>query len=61
MEEALRAAVRRSLAALMRALVGDRRAEVAPLLAVSLTLERNGRVEMRPAVQVCVGSHPLWA
>lgn len=52
MEDALRAAVRHSLGELLRALVGDRRSEAHPLLGTALFLERNGRVEMRPGVQV---------
>ena len=54
-EDALRAAVRHSLGELLRGLVGDRRSEAHPLLSTALFLERNGRVEMRPAVQVGVG------
>ena len=52
MEEALRAAVRRSLAKLARLLLGDKKAEVQPLFGVRLSLEKSGRVELRPDVQV---------
>ncbi len=51
-EEALRAGVRRSLAKLARLLLGDKKAEVQPLFSVRLSLEKSGRVELRPDVQV---------
>jgi dynein heavy chain len=51
MEDALRSAVRRSLAELARLLAGDKRAEVAPLFTVALALERTNRIELRPTVQ----------
>lgn len=44
--------MRRSLARLARLLIGDKKAEVAPLFAVHLSLEKSGRVELRPDVQV---------
>lgn len=51
-EEALRVAVRRSLSRLARLLLGDKKADVQPLFAVRLSLEKSGRVELRPDVQV---------
>ena len=51
MEDALRSAVRRSLAELARLLAGDKRTEVAPLFTVALALERTNRIELRPTVQ----------
>jgi hypothetical protein len=51
-EEALRAAVRRSLSRLARLLLGDKKADVQPLFAVRLSLEKSGRIELRPDVQV---------
>ena len=51
-EDALRGAVRRSLSELARLLVGDKRAEVAPLFTVALAVERTNRIELRPTVQV---------
>ena len=51
MDDALRSAVRRSLAELARLLAGDKRAEVAPLFTVALALERTNRIELRPTVQ----------
>ncbi|KAK9909936.1 hypothetical protein WJX75_009720 [Coccomyxa subellipsoidea] len=50
-EEALRAAVRRSLSRLARLLLGDKKADVQPLFAVRLSLEKSGRIELRPDVQ----------
>ena len=50
-EDALRAAVRRSLAELARLLAGDKRAEMAPLFTVALALERTNCIELRPTVQ----------
>ncbi|KAK9846646.1 hypothetical protein WJX81_008333 [Elliptochloris bilobata] len=50
-EDALRGAVRRSLAELARLLAGDKRAEIAPLFTVALALERTNRIELRPTVQ----------
>lgn len=44
--------MRRSLARLAKLLIGDRKAEVAPLFAVQLSLEKSGRIELRPDVQV---------
>ncbi len=52
MEDALKTAMRRSLARLAKLLIGDRKAEVAPLFAVQLSLEKSGRIELRPDVQV---------
>ncbi|BDA42104.1 Dynein heavy chain 2, axonemal [Coccomyxa sp. Obi] len=51
-EEALKSAMRRSLARLAKLLIGDKKAEVAPLFAVQLSLEKSGRVELRPDVQL---------
>lgn len=51
MEDALRGAVRRSLAELARLLAGNKRVEVAPLFTVALALERTNRIELRPTVQ----------
>ena len=56
MEDALRGAVRRSLAELARLLAGDKRAEMAPLFTVALALERTNRIELRPTVQ----AHLNW-
>ena len=61
MEDALRGAVRRSLAELARLLAGDKRAEMAPLFTVALALERTNRIELRPTVQAHSNGHlPLW-
>ncbi|CAL8461618.1 g1149 [Coccomyxa elongata] len=50
-EDALKTAMRRSLARLAKILIGDKKAEVAPLFTVQLSLEKSGRVELRPDVQ----------
>ena len=50
--DALRAAVKRSLGALVAALAGSRKAEVAPLVSVELYLEATHRIELRPSAQV---------
>lgn len=57
-EDALRSAVRRSLSRLTKLLIGDRKSEPQPLFAVRLSLERSGRIELRPDVQVqpCTGT-----
>lgn len=61
MEDALRGAVRRSLAELARLLAGDKRAEMAPLFTVALALERTNCIELRPTVQArCSGSLTFW-
>ena len=52
MGDALRTAVKRSLGALVAALAGSRRAEVAPLVAVELYLDTTHRIELRPSAQV---------
>lgn len=52
MEEALCIAMRRSLTKLARLLIGDKKTEVQPVLAVALVLEKSGRIEIRPAVTV---------
>lgn len=51
LEDALRATVKRSLQALSRMLNGDSKTEVLPLFRVTMVLERNARVELRPTVQ----------
>ena len=55
MADALRAAVRRSLGALVAALAGSRKADVAPLVSVELYLESTHRIELRPSAQVSRG------
>ncbi len=52
MEDALRNAVRRSLQELTRLLNGDKRTEVVPIFTITLVLEKNNRVELKPTVQV---------
>ncbi len=51
-EEAVKTAMRRVLARLAKLLIGDKKAEVAPLFTVQLSLEKSGRIELRPDVQV---------
>lgn len=51
LEEALRTTVKRSLQALSRLLNGDSKTEVMPLFRVTMVLERNARVELRPTIQ----------
>jgi hypothetical protein len=51
LEDALRSTVKRSLQALSRLLNGDSKTEVLPLFRVTMVLERNARVELRPTIQ----------
>jgi dynein heavy chain len=51
LEDALRATVKRSLQALSKLLNGDSKTEVLPLFRVTMVLERNSRVELRPTIQ----------
>lgn len=52
MEEAVRIAVKQSVAGIARVLIGDKRAELVPLFSVTLVLETNHRIELKPTVQV---------
>ena len=51
-EDALRAAVKQSVAKIAKGLVGDKKSEVLPLFAVTLVLDKNQRIELKPTVQV---------
>ena len=48
--------MRRVLARLAKLLIGDKKAEVASLFTVQLSLEKSGRIELRPDVQVAPNS-----
>eukprot|EP00879_Flechtneria_rotunda_P019356 GHRR01020328.1.p1 GENE.GHRR01020328.1~~GHRR01020328.1.p1 ORF type:complete len:1679 (+),score=578.13 GHRR01020328.1:143-5179(+) len=50
-EDALRHTVKRSLHELSRLLTGDSKTEVLPIFRVTLILERNQHVELRPTIQ----------
>ena len=59
-EDALRAAVKQSVAKIAKAVVGDKKSEVLPLFAVTLVLDKNHRIELKPTVQVQQSLSLTW-
>ena len=51
-EDSLASAVRQAVTQLSKCLIGDKKTEVPALFYVTLVLERNQRLELRPSVQV---------
>ena len=51
-EDSLSMAVKQAVLELFRALVGDKNAEVSALFHVTLVVEKNQRLELKPTVQV---------
>lgn len=55
-EEAARAAVVRSVGSISKLLVGDKKTDLSPLFIVTLVLDTNQRIELKPTVQVTFSS-----
>lgn len=53
---AMKSAKQTSLAVLLKALVGEKRREVQPVLATTLVIDANQRIELHPTVLVTLMS-----
>lgn len=51
-EDSLSAAVNQAVLQILRSLVGEKKAEVPALFHVTLVIEKNQRLELKPTVQV---------
>lgn len=51
-EDSLSAAVKQAVLQILRSLVGEKKAEIPALFHVTLVIEKNQRLELKPTVQV---------
>lgn len=52
MEAAARGAAQQAVAEVAALLIGNKKADLPPVFAVTLVLEKNNRIELKPTVQV---------
>ena len=52
LEEALRSVVKRMIARLQKCLIGNKRADIPACFTVTLVIDKNNRIELKPSVQV---------